>query len=73
MPAPDVQIRVLTENDADKFFRIRLEALLQEPRAFSEAVAEHQALTLETIAQRLVPTANKFLLGAFVEGEIVGT
>ena len=71
--SPDVVIRVLNENDAADLWRIRLEALQREPHAFSESVAEHREISIESIAARIVRTAGKFALGAFVNGELVGT
>jgi RimJ/RimL family protein N-acetyltransferase len=67
-----MEIRVLTGADAEPFRRFRLQALEQEPQAFGESAAEHQALTLETLAARLSPSGN-FVLGAFDDGRLIGT
>lgn len=68
-----VMVRVLTAEDAEEYWRIRLEALETEPLAFTESAAEHRATTVATTAARLNPSVDKFMLGAFVDGRLVGT
>jgi ribosomal protein S18 acetylase RimI-like enzyme len=69
-----IEIRVLTPSDADAFWRVRLEALERDPRAFGESAEEHRATSIEVIAARLAASGNeKFVLGAFSEGQLVGT
>jgi len=75
MPAAEeIEIRRLTEQDASAYYGVRLEALEQEPLAFSSSPEEHRALTLGEIARRLgsSPEDRRFVLAAFVDDAIVG-
>ena len=48
-----MEIRRLTDLDAESYRQLRHDTLEREPQAFTESVAEHQAMTLETIRNRL--------------------
>jgi ribosomal protein S18 acetylase RimI-like enzyme len=69
-----MEIRVLTPADAAEYWQIRQEMLEREPEAFTSSAEEHQATTIEETAARIgSDLVNSFIVGAFMDGELIGT
>src|SRR4029079_14052734 len=66
-----MELRRLTDLDAESYRQLRHEALEREPQAFTESVAEHQAMTRETIRDRLMAADDNFVLGAFIDRQLI--
>ncbi|GLS30195.1 Protein N-acetyltransferase, RimJ/RimL family [Mesorhizobium albiziae] len=67
-----VEIRRLTEADADAFRVLRLAGLRETPEAFGSSYEEEAARSREHFAARAAPPAPSATFGAFVGGRLVG-
>jgi ribosomal protein S18 acetylase RimI-like enzyme len=67
-----MEIRILTSlEDAEKYCRIRLEALQNSPESFASSYEEEKDLSIHNIKDRL-QSNDSFTYGAFEDRELVG-
>jgi ribosomal protein S18 acetylase RimI-like enzyme len=68
-----MEIRCLTETDAQALWDLRTTALQSEPEAFGESLEEHLQTPVEGIEQRLRSGGDEsFVLGAISDSVLVG-
>ena len=66
-------IRTLNEFDAEAYQDIRLNALFRNPEAFESTYEREVEFSLKYVSERIKPTEDKFVLGAFAEdGSLIG-
>jgi len=70
-----MDLRLLTVDDAEAFWNLRLEALRNDPASFADSDEEHLKTTIETAQERLRKNdpAGNFIVGAFEESKLIGT
>ncbi|HYX54151.1 MAG TPA: GNAT family N-acetyltransferase [Candidatus Limnocylindrales bacterium] len=69
-----MDIRLLTEADAEEWWHMRRLALASEPAAFAESVEEHERKSVEDARNFFrANSAENFVLGYFEGGRLAGT
>ena len=72
MNSQTVRIRPLERSDLAAYRALRLQALREQPDAFSADVSEEEAMSDEAMAARLAPPQPSVTFGAFSEDRLVG-
>ena len=67
-----MKIRLLTDLDAQDYQQLRLRALQTNPESFGSTYEREVEFTLDTVKERIRPTQDKFVLGAFDGDSLVG-
>jgi ribosomal protein S18 acetylase RimI-like enzyme len=68
-----MEIRILTAEDANEWWKLRRQALESDPEAFSASSDEHQRLGLQDVRMRLGTGAqDSFVVAALQDGRLVG-
>jgi ribosomal protein S18 acetylase RimI-like enzyme len=70
-----MDLRLLTADDAEVFWHLRLEALRNDPASFADSAEEHLETTVATARERLRKNdpASNFTVGVFEYGQMIGT
>lgn len=67
-----MSIRVLSADDAHHYQVLRLKALKTDPEAFASTYEREVQFSNETIVERVTSSTNKFVLGYFHNGALIG-
>jgi len=65
---PNIDIRRLSDMDAEDFYALRARGLRLHPEAFGEDLTEFLSKPVEEISRRLKMTTGSFVVGAFAPG-----
>lgn len=67
-----MKIRLLNSQDAEQYLNIRLEALQNNPEAFSSSYEEEKSQSVEKYINRFQSPQDSFTFGAFEGPQLVG-
>lgn len=67
-----IKIRNLTQNDAERYRNIRLEALSNSPDSFGTIYAENASLTVDDFKDKIPADKNSCILGYYQDRNLLG-
>jgi ribosomal protein S18 acetylase RimI-like enzyme len=70
-----MELHLLTPDDAEAFWHLRLEALRNDSPAFADSAEEHLTTTVDMARDRLSKSdpASNFVVGMFEDGKLTGS
>lgn len=70
-----MELRLLTQDDAEAFWHLRLEMLRNDSPSFADSAEEHENTTVEAARTRLaaIDPGRDFVVGLFEDGKLAGT
>ena len=70
-----MHLRLLTADDAEAFWHLRLEMLRNDPQSFADSAEEHESTIVEAARTRLAANDpwRDFIVGLFEDGKLAGT
>jgi ribosomal protein S18 acetylase RimI-like enzyme len=70
-----MELRLLTADDAEAFWHLRLEMLRNDPQSFADSAEEHESTTVEAARTRLAANDPRrdFIVGLFEDDKLAGT
>jgi|SRR5579859_2797592 len=70
-----MDLRLLTADDAEAWWHLRVEMLRNDPFAFADSSEEHLNTTVDGVRERLAASdpQKQFVVGVFEQGKLVGT
>ena len=70
-----MEIRLLTADDAEAFWHLRLEMLRNDPASFADSTEEHETTAVDSVRRRLEESdpASNFVVGSFADGRLTGS
>ncbi|WP_079912735.1 GNAT family N-acetyltransferase [Paenibacillus sp. 32352] len=67
-----IVIRIIAPEDAESFWDLRLNALKNNPEAFSANYEDSVTATLESVRSRIQVSDDNFIVGAFSNNTVIG-
>ncbi|TYR81214.1 GNAT family N-acetyltransferase [Priestia megaterium] len=67
-----MNIRLLTKEDADSYWALRLRALKDHPESFVLSYEEEYEKEIVDVREKFLTDKDRFIVGAFIQSQLVG-